>query len=291
MTIRLIQVPYDSGHRARRMGCGPIHLVEAGAPARLGRLAPTSLVCVEASAPFPTEIGSAFELHRAVAAAVSEAIRAGTLPFTLSGNCNASLGTVAGVQGAQAAEGLGVLWFDGHGDSNTPETFTGSFLDAMGLSTLTGRCWQALAATVPGFRPVNDENVLLVGAHGADPGALRVLASSRIGVTSTAELHGCGPSEALSLALDHLSQQGVTRLYLHLDVDVLDAGWGKANQFAREGGVSPDQLAECVSMALARFKVVAAGVASYDPAFDTQGRVGEAAIQFLEAVARSHSFG
>ena len=117
------------------MGCGPLHLVEAGPPARLGRLAPTSLITVESSASFATEIGSAFELHKGVAAAVSEAISAGALPFTISGNCNASLGTVAGVQGAQAAKGLGVLWFDGHGDSNTPETFTGSFLDAMGLST------------------------------------------------------------------------------------------------------------------------------------------------------------
>lgn len=269
------------------MGCGPLRLMEAGAPARLECLAPASLVPVEASAAFATEIGSAFELHKAVAAAVSEAIRADALPLTLSGNCNASLGTVAGIQNAQTAEGLGVLWFDGHGDSNTPETFTGSFLDAMGLSTLTGRCWQALAATVPSFHPLDDESVVLVGAHGADPGALSVLVRSRIGLVSTAELHRSDPSRALSPALDRLSGQGIRRLYLHLDVDVLDAGWGRANQFAREGGVSPAQLAECVAMVLARFEVAAAGVASYDPAFDTQGRVGETAIQFLEAVARS----
>ncbi|WP_236065262.1 hypothetical protein [Reticulibacter mediterranei] len=31
--------------------------------------------------------------------------------------------------------------FDGHGDCNIPETFTGDLLNAMGLSTLTGRCW------------------------------------------------------------------------------------------------------------------------------------------------------
>jgi arginase len=287
MKIRLIQVPYDSGHRAQRMGCGPLHLIRAGAPARLGRLAQTSLVSLETSAPFATEIGSAFELHRAVAATVSDALREGALPFVLSGNCNASLGTVAGVQDAQAGDRLGVLWFDGHGDSNTPETFTGSFLDAMGLSTLTGRCWQALAGTVPGFRPLPDEHVLLVGAHGADPAALSVLNASRIGLASTAELHSSSPSRVLGPALDRLSRQGVTRLYLHLDVDVLDARYAMANQFARDGGLLPDQLAQCVDTVLARFEAVAAGVASYDPAFDKQGFVSEAAIQFLEAVARA----
>ena len=287
MTIRLIQVPYDSGHRARRMGRGPLHLVEAGAPERLGRSAPVSVIPVELSGSFPTEIGSAFELHRAVAVATSEAIGNGALPLVLSGNCNASLGTVAGIQGAGARDGLGVVWFDGHGDSNTPETFIGTFLDAMGLSTLTGRCWQALAATVPGFHPVVDEAVLLLGAHGADPGAGGVLAASRIGWVQAAELHARDPAEALGPLLDRLAMQGVTRLYLHLDVDVLDKRYAAANEFAHEGGLLPDQLARCMDAVLRRFEIAAAGVASYDPSLDEQGRVCEVAIRFLEAVVRA----
>ena len=287
MTIRLIQVPYDSGHRARRMGRGPLRLVEAGAPECLGRTAPVSVIPVEHAASFSTEIGSAFELHRAVAAATLEAVENGALPLVLSGNCNASLGTVAGVQGAGALDGLGIVWFDGHADSNTPETFTGTFLDAMGLSTLTGRCWQALAATVPGFQPLDDETVLLLGAHGADPGARDVLAASRIGWVQAAELHARDPAEALGPSLDRLAAQGVTRLYLHLDVDVLDRRYAAANEFAREGGLLPDQLARCVDAVLRRFEIAAAGVASYDPSLDEQGRVSDVAIRFLEAVTHA----
>lgn len=291
MTIRLIQLPYDSGHRAKRMGYGPLHLVGAGAQARLARYAPTSLVTIETSASFPTEIGTAFELHRALAVAVSEAIGQEALPLVLSGNCNASLGTVAGIQGADSAGHVGVVWFDGHGESNTPETFTGTFLDAMGLSTLTGRCWQALANTVPGFHPVPDENTLLIGAHGADAGALSVLAGSRIGLVPTAVLHASGPAQALAPVFDRLNMQGVRRLYLHLDVDVMDARYAAANEFARDDGLLPDQLAECVNELLARFDIAAAGVASYDPAFDKQGLVCKAAIRFLEAVARDRFVG
>ena len=287
MTIRLIQVPYDSGHRARRMGRGPLHLVEAGAPDCLGRSAPVSVIPIELSASFPTEIGTAFELHRAVAVATSEAVRNGALPLVLSGNCNASLGTVAGIQDAGTRDGLGVVWFDGHGDSNTPETFSGTFLDAMGLSTLTGRCWQALTATVPGFHPVVDEAVLLVGAHGIDSGARGVLAASRIGWVQAAELHACDPAEALGPSLDRLAAQGVTRLYLHLDVDVLDKCYAAANEFAREDGLLPDQLARCMGAVLKRFEIAAAGVASYDPSLDEQGRVCGVAIRFLEAVAHA----
>jgi arginase len=272
------------------MGSGPLHLVQAGAQARLDRFAPTSLVSIESSASFPTEIGTAFELHRALAVVVAEAIGEGALPLVLSGNCNASLGTVAGIQGANSAGHLGAVWFDGHGDSNTPETFTGTFLDAMGLSTLTGRCWQALANTVPGFHPVPDDDVLLIGAHGADSGARSVLAGSGIGLVPTALLRASGQAQALAPVLDRLNMRGVRRLYVHLDVDVLDARYAAANEFAPHGGLLPDQLAQCVNELIARFDIAAAGVASYDPAFDKQGHVCEAAIRFLEAVAR-HRFG
>jgi arginase len=285
MAIHVIQVPYDSGHRGVRMGRGPLHLMAAGLMDRLRVFAPTTSEIMEVRSSFVTEIGSAFELHRAVSAAVSASIGSGHLPLVLSGNCNSAIGTVAGLLRAISGEWLGVVWFDGHGDCNTPETFTGSFLDAMGLSTLTGRCWQALAATVPGFQPVPDSQVLLVGAHGADEGARSVLGASDIAHIPTAQIWALDPNEALRAALDRLARHGVTQIYLHLDVDVLDADFAPANQFAPRDGLAPEQLSSCVHAILERFPVAAATVASYDPGFDREGRVQGQAFRFLECVA------
>lgn len=186
---------------------------------------------------------------------------------------------------------VGVVWFDGHGDCNTPENFTGNFLDAMGLSTLTGRCWQALCATVPGYRPVPDEHVVLVGAHGADRGALGVLAASGIAHVSAAEVIARGAPAALGPTLDAIARYGVGRFYVHLDVDVLDAAWAPATEFAPEGGLMPDQLAACVGEITSRFAVAAAAVASYDPDHDREDRVLSAALDVLELVASSRGPG
>lgn len=286
MEIRLIQVPYDSGHRGRRMGAGPLRLAEVGTFDRLEAIAATSVDAIELSTPFLTEIGSAFDLHRAIAGSVNRACESSALPLVLSGNCNASLGTVAGLQRAGLGEGFGVVWFDGHGDSNTPETFTGTFLDAMGLSTLTGRCWQGLAATVPGFNPVADEAVLLVGGHGADSGARDVLEASRIGWVLPNALRG-QEGNGLEAALDRLARRGVNHLYLHLDVDVIDAGYARGNEFAPTGGLLPEELVRCVDTILSRFEVVAAGVASYDPSLDDGASIRDLAVSFLEDVARA----
>lgn len=293
MAIYLLQVPYDSGHRAQRMGRGPLHLVEHGAA--LDRLRGTDpdvrLAPVETTSAFTTEIGSAFELHREVSEAVAAAVRVGALPLVLSGNCNSAIGTVSGLQAAAPDAPVGVVWFDGHGDCNTPETFTGDFLDAMGLSTLTGRCWQALCATVPGFQPVPDAHVALVGAHGADRGALGVLAASGMAHVRAADVIAHGAANALGPALDALAGRGVERVYVHLDLDVLDAAWAPANKFAPEGGLLPHQLATCVGEVTQRFAVAAAAVASYDPACDRENRVLGAALGFLELIASSGSPG
>lgn len=283
--IRIIQVPYDSGHRARRMGAGPLHLAEAMLSGLRGT-GSVVVVPVESEMSFPTEIGTAFELHRSISAAVFSSIGEDALPIVLSGNCNSSLGTVSGLQQATPDEPIGVIWFDGHGDCSTPETFTGDFLDAMGLSTLTGRCWQSLAATVPGFQPIPDERVVLIGAHAVDQGSRKVLAASRIEVVPAAEIRS-HPVLPLRRVFDRLKEQSVRSVYLHLDVDVLDAEEAVANEFAAVGGLSSEQLAGCVGLVVKNFDVAAVGVASYDPTLDASGRVRDTALRIIADVARS----
>ena len=286
MAIHVLQVPYDSGHRDRRMGHGPIHLTQRGVIECLQRIdGDVQLTPVEVAASFPTEIGTAFELHRTVAHVVATTVHGGGLPLVVSGNCNSAIGTIAGLCAAHPGTAVGIVWFDGHGDCNTPETFTGDFLDAMALSTLTGRCWQALTATVPGFRSIPDEHAVLIGAHGADEGALSVLSASRIGHVPTKVVRTDGAASAVRPALDALTAHGVAHVYVHLDVDVLDATYAPANQFAPVGGLLPDHVLACIEEIARRFSIVAVAVASYDPQYDREDRILHAALSFLTLVA------
>jgi arginase family enzyme len=51
-----------------------------------------------------------------------------------------------------------------------------------------------------------------------------------------------------------------------------------ANEYAIRGGMDVEQLEAALRMVRERFIIVAAGIASYDPSFDTDGRVLRAAI-------------
>src|SRR6266568_3931238 len=106
--------------RGRRMGAGPEHLLRAGLPDRLaGAGHEVHVRVLEAPADsWQAEIRTAFDLARGVAEAVRQARGIGAFPLVLSGNCGpAALGCVAGL-----GPSTSILWFDTHGDFNTPET-------------------------------------------------------------------------------------------------------------------------------------------------------------------------
>ena len=278
--ISVVVMPYDSGHRGLRMGAGPEHLVEGGlAEVLRTRGRSPSFATVRPEGDPPAEVATAFELHGMISDKVRGALAEGQFPLVLSGNCNASVGTVSGA----GPGGLGIVWFDAHADFNTPETTTTGFTDGMGLAVAVGHCWRKMAEGVPGFSPVAEGSVVLAGARDVQPAEEERLAAS--GVTAVkADRIGREGLQDFAAALDSLATR-VGRVYVHLDLDVLDpARVGKANGFATEGGLDVGELLAALGMIRGRFDVVAAGLASYDPSFDADGRVLDAALASVEAL-------
>ena len=145
----------------------------------------------------------------------------------LSGNCGpAALGCVAGLRNASA-----VYWFDAHGDFNTPDTTVGGFLDGMAMATMTGRCWPALAAAIPGFAPLAESCVTLLGARDLDPLEAAALEASDVRLVPPADLR-----TGLRIGDRGLRAPAAGPAYLHLDLDVMDPSEGRVNMLRRAGG-------------------------------------------------------
>jgi len=276
MNITVLLVPYDSGRHRERMGLGPHHLLPSvqALITRMGHHVRVEEITLPD--PFLAEIGSTFALAREIARRVRACRDQGGLPLVLSGNCNAAVGTVSGCGGAQTT----VVWFDAHGEANTPETTASGFLDGMGISTLTGWCWQRLARTIPGFEVVPGNRVLLADARDAEPAEIDLLANA--GVQCLRHPHD------LAEAIAPLRPQ-IDRLYLHLDLDVLDPQSAIANQWATPGGPTIDDVQRAVGQLCGGTPAAAIGLASYDPAADRDGRAQQAALAILEAGLSGHA--
>jgi arginase len=279
VAIHLIGVPYDSGAKNARMGRGPGHLVDRGLPERIQRLGvPVQCSWIELKETFPTEIATTFAVNRLIAERV-RATGPNSFPLVLSGNCNSCVGVVGGL----AEANLGVVWFDGHGDFNTPETTVSGFLDGMGLAMTTGRCWRGLTHRIPGFTAIPDENVVLVGARDFDGGEADALKNSGIAQVDVRSIQSVGSARVLTRSLKVLRDR-VSAVYLHLDLDVLDPPEARANQLAPADGLSVQELVEATRTVAQCLPVRAATVAAYDPECDKSGSAAAAAIAVVEAL-------
>jgi arginase len=172
-----------------------------------------------------------------------------------------------------------IVWLDAHGDFNTPETTVSGFLDGMALATATGRCWQNLAASVPGFRPVSEKNVVLIGARDFDPAERRLLDDSAVTLIESQSVRKHGVSSVLGQALAGLRAQ---RVYLHIDLDVLDPDEARANQFSVPGGLSLAEVLEVAGFIGERLTIAAAAITAYDPAYDKDGKALRAATALMK---------
>jgi arginase len=277
MDVQLLAVPYDSGNHRARMGAGPEALLDAGLERALreGGHRVHTRVAELAPGSWRAEIQTSFELMRMLSAAVREAVESVRLPIVLAGNCNTAIGTLAGLGG-----GVGVAWFDAHGDFNTPETTTSGFLDGTAVAIITGRCWKQLAVTVPGFQTIPDERVCLVGTRDVDSLEGRILAESNVALIEPTKLRSELPRTLRSIG------QHADRMYVHLDLDVLDADVAAANSFAVTGGLTVEDVEYALSLISVEFRIAGVTLSAYDPATDTDGAAAEAAIRLICATAR-----
>lgn len=279
-------MPYDSGRRERRMGAGPSALVRAGAVDRLrARGYEVHEQAVEPTSPWRAELRTTFELLRGIAAAAARSHEAGRVPLLLSGNCHGTLGMLAALHtagsGVRPARRVGLVWLDAHGDFHTPETDAGGFLDGHGLAMAVGRCWGAATATVPGFAPLPEERVLLVGARSLDDAEERALRASRVAWLPAAAGRD---RAAVRAAVDRLAAD-VDVVHLHVDLDVHDPSVGPANDYAAPDGLTAGQVQDVVREVASRLRVGSATLASYDPAHDPEGRMQDVALDLLTLLA------
>jgi arginase len=280
MEIQIIKVPYDCGYKEQRQGLGPHQFIEHNAVKVLeADNHQVNITQIESQSDFTIEIMSAFELNRLLADEVRRTIEKDFFPVVLSGNCNSCLGTIAGI----GPDNLGVVWFDAHGEFNTPETTHSGFLDGMPIAIATGRCWKSVAGTIPGFRPVAEKNLLLVGACDLDEEEQGQLEQSEINLVQTTSGDETDILKKMETALAEL-QSRVTGIYLHIDMDAFEIGGGAANHYGATGGITLEFMLTAIALVKDYIPVKGCAIASYDPAFDGDGKFVEAGIQSLRNI-------
>jgi arginase len=192
--------------------------------------------------------------------------RDGYFTVGLLTTCPSMPGLVAGLQrSGSTIEPLriGMLWLDAHPDFNTPETTRSGSLGGMPVAVATGRALHVLRRDAKLDPPMSDQNIVMGGVRLTDPLEQRLLDDSRIEQLTVDDLrYG---SRAVYQQLDRLNKIS-DKLYIHIDMDVLDPREVMAHGNKVPNGPSSEQLEKLFEEIFKRYpKASAIGFATIPP--------------------------
>jgi arginase len=197
-----------------------------------------------------------------VAEAVASGVAAGARPLLLGGTCNHLIGMMAGLQrGYGPTSRTGLVWFDAHGDFNTPRTTHSGMLGGMPVAVAAGLChgpWRELAGQTV---PLPTDRIVMVDVRNLDPEEATLIAATDVTVTRFGE---DGGTDGIAAAVEGLASR-VDHLYLHVDADVLDASEQPNHPTAEPNGPSLAATNAALGRVMATGLVRAFGVVSVNP--------------------------
>lgn len=148
---------------------------------------------------------------------VRETIDADAFPLVLGGDHSIAIGTLAGT--ARDHE-IGAVWFDAHGDFNTPTTSPSGNVHGMPLAAALGldEFGDMEWAQAEGLRA---ENVVWVGLRDIDDSERQDILDSDATAFTMSDIDERGITEVVTEALD-IATAGVGGVHVSLDMDWLD---------------------------------------------------------------------
>jgi arginase len=210
--------------------------------------------------------------------------RDGYFTVGLLATCPSMPGLVAGLQrsgpGPDALR-IGMLWLDAHPDFNTPETTRSGSLGGMPVAVATGRALHRMRLDAKLDPPLPDRYVVMGGVRLTDPLEQQMLDESRIEQVSVEDLRRAGP--AVFAELDRLARL-TDKIYVHIDMDVLDPREVMGHVNKVPNGPSSEQLASLFEQIFARYPTASAIGFATIPSKD-EGGLSLAAVNRMIAAA------
>jgi arginase len=249
---------------------GPNTMAEGGIQELLAKMGATVRVDEsKLTAAQDTEYGAWKRLGWALgdfARIVTRNERDGYFTVGLYATCPSMPGMVAGLEHA-GPDGkplrVGMLWLDAHPDFNTPETTRSGSMGGMPVAIATGRALQNLRRDATLDRPLRDEDIVMGAVRLVDPLEQDLLDHSKIQQLSVDDIRRITPR--VWQQLDRIDAR-VDKLYIHIDMDVLDPREVSMHVNKVPGGPSSEEVAALLEQIFARYpKAAAVGFATIPP--------------------------
>jgi arginase len=285
MKAAIFGAPLDLGAGRRGVDMGPSAIRYAGLEERLSAV---GVDCVDRGN-VATPVAEATAEHdprarflpaiRATCERIAELVGAalddGRIPIVLGGDHSIALGTLGGLASRRGPGA--VLWFDAHGDLNTPETTPSGNVHGMSLAAALGRggpAFESPSWTLPVLEP---ERVAIIGARALDRGERDLVADLGLAVHSMSELDRRGIEAVVRGALERAA--GAAFVHISLDMDGLDPDVAPGVGTAVRGGLTYREAHLAMELVAESGLLCCLEIVEVNPILDRQNATAALAVE------------
>jgi arginase len=285
--IAIIGAALDLGAGRRGVDMGPSAIRYAGLEDRLAGL---GFECedvgnVRAATPEATESGDPQarflpqikETCAGIAEKVSAALRDDNVPIVLGGDHSIALGSLGGLVASHGAGGA--LWFDAHGDLNTPETSPSGNVHGMSLAAALGLADGAFRSDSWPLPALKAEHVSLVGVRSLDPGEREAVRNLGVSVYTMSDLDRRGVEPVVREALERVADAPF--VHVSLDMDAVDPDVAPGVGTPVRGGLSYREAHLAMELVAESGLLGSMDVVEVNPILDRQNATAELAVELV----------
>jgi arginase len=286
--VSIIGVPLDLGAGHRGVDMGPSAIRIAGLQARLRKQGHDvvdfgDVACAVPETREPRDPKLRFlreivESLESLADAVASVVRDDRFPVVLGGDHSIAMGTMGGLARVHPRQGL--IYFDAHGDYNTPTSSPSGNIHGMPVSGILGVGDERLC-NLAGVNPkAIDTNTVLIGLRDVDPAEAALLRASKVKCYTLRDIDEVGMGtvvrEAIAIASD-----GVEHVHCSFDLDVIDPQWAPGTGTPVQGGITLREAHLAMEIVHDSGVVTSFEVAEMNPIIDNHNQTAELAVKII----------
>ena len=214
---------------------------------------------------------------------------ANTFPVVIGGDCSLTLACLSALSHLHSSSRIGFMYVDNDADltlpSETSEPGSTGILDSMTFSNLTQRpgCLESVKqfCRPDGSPTANSENSVLFGLDLTQPklGHFAYLLDNHFRCFSSFAVQQA-PLESAKSAMSWLEQRA-DKIWLHLDIDVVDSAEYPLGNFPSYGGIGFDEVMTAVTRFLQSGKVAGMSLTEVNPNNDPSGEMLQRLVDSL----------
>jgi len=297
--VCLLGVPMDLGGGRRGVDMGPSALRIAGIEEGVRRLGlefedrgnvpvqePPVRIPKNPKARFLDEIAACC---RDLRARVERILEDGAFPLVVGGDHSIACGTVAAISSFhhRRKKKIGLIWFDAHGDFNTPETSESGNIHGMPLACCVGRGVPELVRLGDRVPMVDVEKAVLIGVRTIDPKEKEEIRESRLHVFTLRDIDMHGIHKVMRMAIE-IASSGTAGFHLTFDLDGTDPSVAPGVGTPVPGGTTLRESHLIMEHAAESGRLLGLEMAEINPILDDRNATARAAVDLaLSALGKA----